>query len=372
MGGGVGKHEAVSAAVAAAAQNAAEKAAEAAAADLDTALNKAARRFDVQLCRELIESGASAKRVFRKGENIWYDGDSATCLWNAILSWSKAAEAQGEDATAQERFVDTLVLLLEAGADVNFEAKEGGWNRVSHNSLFERATRAIVALKEPGLRKRAFLAFVAAGVDVNRCEWKSKQGESGGYGDQSYPIFKVVRRRDRELLTLYLEAGVDPNCAKSRWGIQFADLDDGSDEVNVKVHTPLLHAAVIDGSVHLARLLISKGADANQNMCFMVEDDPEAGHEPPYLISCLQLATEQGDAEMVDMLTSAGAQMEVTAPLTDTVRGFTRKRLWLYPNAVPRPYEAGRWTAKQAKNKEEEQQRKGRGAIKKKKGKKKR
>ena len=65
MGGGVGKHEAVSAAVAAAAQNAAEKAAEAAAADLDTALNKAARRFDVQLCRELIESGASAKRVFR-------------------------------------------------------------------------------------------------------------------------------------------------------------------------------------------------------------------------------------------------------------------------------------------------------------------
>jgi len=312
----------------------AEPAAAPAAADLDAALNKAATRFEAQLCRELIESGASAKRVFHEGANDWYSGDSTTCLWNAITSFA------GGDATAQERFVDTVVVLLQAGADANFFAEKGNWNRVSHYSLFNKATEAIVALQEPELKKRAMLAFVAAGVDLNCQEFRGKQGNFGGYGAQSYAIFDLVRSSDSsdlELLTLYLDAGVDPNCAESKWSAEFGEEEGERDTVD-KEHIPLLHAAVIEGNVNLARLLISKGADVNQNMCFTCKGKQ-------YLISCLQLATEQADAEMVELLTGAGAQMEVTAALTGAVRMFSK-----FGGAM-RSYQAGKWTETQAKKK---------------------
>ena len=299
-------------------------------ADVDAALDSAARRFDAQLCRELIESGASAKRVFHEGANDWYSGNTTTCLWNAIVSFA------GGDATAQERFVDTMIVLLEGGADADFHAKVGNWNRVSSYSLFKRATKAIIELLEPELKKRAMLAFVAANVDLNRQEFRGKQGGFGGFGAQSYAIFDMVQSGDLELLALYLDAGVDPNCAESSWSAEFGDEGERT-KVN-KEHTPLLHAAVIDGNVDLARLLISKGADANQNMCFTCK-------RKPYLISCLQLASEQGDTEMVELLTSTGAQMEVTAALTGTVRMFS------HFGEDPKPYEAGRWTETRAKKK---------------------
>ena len=162
--------------------------------------------------------------------------------------------------------------------------------------------------------------------------------------DVCYHSSKAGGSRAEKLLALYLDAGVDPMCAESKWSVEFGDEDGERDNVN-KEHTPLLHAAVIDGNVDLARLLISKGADANQNMCFTCKGKP-------YLISCLQLATEQGDAEMVDLLTSAGAQMEVTAALTDTVRLFSN-------GGEPKPYEAGRWTETRAKKKRKEKGKKG-------------
>jgi len=301
---------------------------------LDEALNDAAMQLDVKLCSELIAKGANPRKVFRKGKNEWYDGDSSTCLYNAIQTF------RGGDRLAEERFVDTLDVLLKAGADADFSAQVGGWNRCTHYSLFSRATDRIVNLNDGELRKRAMGAFVSAGVNPNEKEFRGKQGNCGGYGSQRYAVFDIARDGNSELLALFLDAGVNPNCAESSWSVQFGDSDSDENaaegdegEIVEKEHTPLLHAAIISGNLELVRLLLDKGANVNQNMVFTWK-------RKSYLISSLQLACEQGDTEIMELLTRAGAQKEVTDPLVDVVRMFNRF-------GDEPSNEEGKWTLKQ-------------------------
>jgi len=69
-----------------------------------------------------------------------------------------------------------------------------------------------------------------------------------------------------------------------------------------------LHAAINTGVVALVALLISKGADVNQNMVYTYRSNY-------YVMSCLELALEKGEegegGAIIEALRSAGAQEAV-------------------------------------------------------------
>ena len=76
-------------------------------------------------------------------------------------------------------------------------------------------------------------------------------------------------------------------------------------------------------------------------------------------------STEQGDTEMVDLLTSAGAQMWRcgTGPRSRILSGVSNVvsacSALQQVRGEPKPYEAGRWTETQAKKKRKEKGKKG-------------
>jgi len=320
--------------------------------DLDKALNSAARSHDAHLCRQLIEGGANPAKVFysdgggggggkKKG---WDQGNSSTRLLNAIASFDH--KGGGGGAGAEEAFVDTMVALLQGGADADFEAETGNWKRTRTHPLFEKATDRIRGLQRHELKKRALLAFVDAGVELNKRTERGKQGGCGGFGHTSFPIFSMVRgasMSDLELIGAYLDAGVDPNCADSSWSVEFGDSDEeedrGVDSVDKK-NTTLLHAAIIDDNVELARLLVAKGADVDKNMCFTCSGEH-------FLISCLHLASEQGNAGMIELLANAGAGIEGDPEHRPSPGHYGED---------PRPYEAGRWTEKREEEKRKKEE----------------
>ena len=112
---------------------------------------------------------------------------------------------------------------------------------------------------------------------------KSRPGNYVDYVFKGYTVFDIVRDEsvDLSLLEIYIDAGMDVNCAESSWRYYHngRDSEDKHDK-DEKHHQTLLHAAIICSHVEVVKLLIQKGADVNQNMCFT--------HKGRfYLISCL-------------------------------------------------------------------------------------
>lgn len=327
------------------------------AASLNDALNKAAGDLDVDQCRALLNEGASAKHVFHSGGNDWYNGDSSTCLFNAIKAFD-GLEAELQQA-AQERYADVVVLLLSAGADASFSAQRGNWNRVSHTPLMDVATLTLVQLGDAALKKRLLLAFASAGVELNAKTTSGKQGSFGGYGEQKYALFEVVRGlqtgSDLSLLEVYLDASVNVNCSESSWSVDFDDEDDEEGGAAPKDHQTLLHAAIQTGNVELVRLLVTHGAaDVSQNMVFT-----SGGRY--YLMSALQLAKEMGHADIAEVLAAAGAQEEVSADLFDTVGNFYKFGGWDKNSMNYREGGEGKWVARQPKDDDESEGKRGGG-----------
>ena len=293
------------------ADDAAEKAA------LDDSLSKAATEFDVASCRDLIGQGANAKHISRSGANDWYAGDSSTCLYAAVSAFHNLGKE--EQGASQARYVQTVELLLEAGADADFHAQRGNWNRVSRTPLMDVATQTIEQMTDAELKKRLLLSFAKAGVQLNACTHRGKQGHFFGYGAQDYALFTLVRGltpgSDLSLLAVYLDAGVNLNCSESSWSVEFRD--DGEDDDEDRSHQTLLHAAIQTANADLVRLLVAHGADVNQNMVF-------SRGRRYYLMSCLQLAMEMKSADVIEVLRAARARERVNKPLADTVRMFTR------------------------------------------------
>ena len=161
---------------------------------LNGELNALACKFDAGGCRTLIGRGADVTYVFKTGANAWYEGDTDTCLYGAISAFS--AQSTAERERLQERYVETVGLLLSAGADAKFSAQRGNWNRVSRSPLMEKATWTIRQLADADLKKQLLMAFVAAGVELNARTTRGKQGNFGGYGAQTYALFPKVDWND--------------------------------------------------------------------------------------------------------------------------------------------------------------------------------
>jgi ankyrin repeat protein len=153
-------------------------------------------------------------------------------------------------------------------------------------------------------KKKLLIALVGAGLELNQQVTQEKHGNFGGYRSKKYPIFDLVKKVEQEgddseaLVKFYLECGVDVNCEESFWKRSF---DDDEESADTKEAMTLLHVAIDTGVVSLVDLLIEKGSDVNQNMVFT-----EGGHY--YLMSCLELAIENGNQHMISTLLSAGAR----------------------------------------------------------------
>jgi len=300
------------------------------AADLNVALDKAACNFDVEQCRALLGQGADPKHIFRTNSNAWYDGDTTSTLYHAVDTFKKLDSNRQKETEAC--YVDLVELLLHAGAEANFSARRGNWNRCTGYPLMDAATKTLRQLSSADLKKRFLQAFAAAGAELNARSVRGRQGGFGGFGSVSYSLFDVVRKltpgSDLSLLEVYIDAGVRVNCSESSYSVTFDDEgedydEDGEEEFKApKNHQTLLHAAIQTGNAELVALLVTRGgADVNQNMV-------STTRQHYVLTSCLQLAQKQGYTDVVEVLTAAGAQEVVRAALWEPVQGFYRFGDW--------------------------------------------
>ena len=191
------------------------------AADLNVALDKAACNFDVEQCRALLGQGADPKHVFRTNANGWYDGDTTSTLYHAVDTFKKLDSNQQKETEAC--YVDLVELLLHAGAEANFSARRGNWNRCTGYPLMDAATKTLRQLSSADLKKRFLQAFAAAGAELNARSVRGRQGGFGGFGSVSYSLFDVVRKltpgSDLSLLEVYIDAGVRVNCSESSYSV---------------------------------------------------------------------------------------------------------------------------------------------------------
>lgn len=243
-------------------------------------------------------------------------------------------------------------MLLKNGADADFELEEGTWARSTSYPVMGEAMKTISGLSTSELKTEFLRAFIDAGAELNRKSRRGKQGGFGGWGAVSYPFFDMVRAfkqgcGDVGLVELYLDCGVDVNCAEWSWSIY-----DG--EPDTRERMTVLHAAIDTGHVELVQALLAKGANPNASMVFQPEGDHHC-----YTMSCLQLAMEIKNDPLVQILTNAGAQEEVPDDACQSVgHEECSDEAW---EACRRTYRAGgegKWTEMHA---EKPKKKKGKG-----------
>ena len=311
---------------------------------LNTQLFEAAGALNLELCQDLVNQGADPAWVKSINDNGWYSGDTSTCLHHALsmFTYEHRKPVEGKRPSESEENLLRLVnFLIEKGADVKFEAQSGNWSRSSRCPLSNIAMSTCAHFQTMDNKLSLMKPFIGAGANLNQSINTGKQGSCGGYGHKTYPVFNLVEEPsvDLEMLELYLEAGANVNCADSSWSVDF---DDNTSTVN---HMLMLHKAISSQNVALVNLLLSKGADVNQNMVFTFKNKK-------YIQSCLQLAMEVGNLDILQILQAHDAQEEVKGGidgLTDKVRFL--ERYGLRGDEMVISYRSGgegKWKAKQA------------------------
>ena len=92
------------------------------------------------------------------------------------------------------------------------------------------------------LRQPLLQLFADAGVNLNIAQRRGKQGAEAGYGSADYPICKLVDKNksdvDLDMIRLYLDCGVNVNCARSSWDVEFGG---GGIKSHTKKHMHLFY-----------------------------------------------------------------------------------------------------------------------------------
>jgi len=257
--------------------------------DLDEQLDEAAKTFDVDSCKRLINDGAEAGTVFQEA----IGGDSTSVLFNAIKAFqqSKVNEAN---------YVETVLLLLENGADANFSAQVEDSYGITRYPVFKEAIQTISSLSSMELKMKLVNAFVR--------NWWALKGDAVTIC-KTPQIFDLVEEAgtsgDIDLVAIYLDLGMSfVDSVKWSWKGE-SDRDWG---LWTKNRETLLHSAIQTQNVSLVQMLIEKGAKVNENMIWTSEGEQEKRF---WLISCLQLAMEIGNKDICDALKNAGAKQVV-------------------------------------------------------------
>ncbi|GMH54516.1 hypothetical protein TrRE_jg13054 [Triparma retinervis] len=283
---------------------------------LNHQLFEAAQALDAKKCDELITSGAQATFIRMKGKNAWYEGNSATALSEAIKKF---------DPSEPIPFIDTARVLLNNGADVHFSSKSGNWNRLSSDPLMCDLTEKVAEMQTLGNQITLLMMFVDKGAELNKKTRKGKQGSFNGWEKITWSVFDIVKKvrenQDLAIPKLYLECGLDVNCAASYWAVNM----DEQFTSNIE-HKTLLHETIMTGNLDLVKMLLDHGADVNQSMMMTVinksssntngtddenieDDSDDVGPEDItfFVLTCLDIAAEVGSEEISEALRNAGA-----------------------------------------------------------------
>ena len=168
--------------------------------------------------------------------------------------------------------VETVRLLVEAGADVN--AAEGfGGNTPLHEAV-EEGNAEIVQI------------LVDAGADI----------EAEGFMGQT-PLGLAAEEGATEIMQILLGQGADNGTPE------------GEDKQSPAIGSEALFTAIESGNVTLVNLLVEAGADVNAAEGF-------GGNTP------LHEAVEEGNAEIVQILVDAGADIEAEGFMGQTPLGL--------------------------------------------------
>ena len=191
--------------------------------------------------------------------------------------------------------VETVRLLVEAGADVN--AAEGfGGNTPLHEAVEEGNAEIVQILVDAGadIEAEGFMdqtplslaaeegvteimqILLGQGADNGTQEGEDKQAPAIG----SEALFNVIEKGDVETVRLLVEAGADVNAAEGFGG-----------------NTPL-HEAVEEGNAEIVQILVDAGAD--------IEAEGFMGRTP------LSLAAEEGATEIMRILLGLGESTDTS------------------------------------------------------------
>ncbi|MDE0200553.1 MAG: ankyrin repeat domain-containing protein [Caldilineaceae bacterium] len=251
----------------------------------------------------------------------------------------KQAPAIGSEAlfTAIEKGdVETVRLLVEAGADVN--AAEGfGGNTPLHEAVEEGNAEIVQILVDAGadIEAEGFMdqtplslaaeegaseimqILLGQGADNGTQEGEDKQAPAIG----SEALFTAIEKGDVEMVRILVEAGADINAADGFGGNTplHEAVEQGDAEIvrilvaaGADVHaegyfdrTPLTLAAE-EGATEILQILLGTGPDADTSVG---GEDKEAVSTPSVGSEALYTAIEKGDVEMVRLLVEAGADI---------------------------------------------------------------
>ncbi|MCY3897528.1 MAG: ankyrin repeat domain-containing protein [Caldilineaceae bacterium] len=191
--------------------------------------------------------------------------------------------------------VETVRLLVEAGADVN--AAEGfGGNTPLHEAVEEGNAEIVQILVDAGadIEAEGFMGqtplglaaeegaseimqiLLGQGADSGTPEGEDKQSPTIG----SEALFTAIEKGDVETVRLLVEAGADVNAAEGFGG-----------------NTPL-HEAVEEGNTEIVQILVDAGAD--------IETEGFMGRTP------LSLAAEEGATEIMRILLGLGESADTS------------------------------------------------------------
>ena len=210
----------------------------------------------------------------------------------------KQAPAIGSEAlfTAIEKGdIETVRLLVEAGADVNAAAGFGG-NTPLHEAVEEGNAEIVQILVDAGadIEAKGFMGQTPLGLAAEEGATEIMQillGKLAGSGTQegedkqapaigSEALFTAIEKGDVETVRLLVEAGADVNAAAGFGG-----------------NTPL-HEAVEEGNAEIVQILVDAGAD--------IEAEGFMGRTP------LSLAAEEGAIEIMRILLGLGESTDTS------------------------------------------------------------
>lgn len=267
-------------------------------------------------------------------------------------------------AAVNNGHVDTVGLLLEAGADIN---NTDAWGRTplmraawegrtamvrlllqkgaDPKRLGREATHNALCLAVKSRDRQTVDALLEAGLTINE---RSPNGMS--------PLYSAVVDNNAQMVRYLLEKGADPNLDgyKDGWnalgfaasdgydGIVKLLLDHGADihRCATKAQTNALGLAVQDDRISTVRLLLERGADVNQldpigctalyyaalknhlevaQFLLQKGANPEIGLYKEFW-TCLSIAASKGHTQMVRLLLQNGADPERTVNSRDVLK----------------------------------------------------
>ena len=246
--------------------------------ELNKKLEVAANKLDLDEIKSLMEQGASAKAVNSTGGGDWYGGDTSSALFKAV----EARPKEGEDMSEFEiKWCTVLNFLLLAGADANFKREWGSWAGSSRESVANKLFPKLANMKDHKLRQELFKNLVASGFEVNTSTRNGKQKNYYGYGEERYPVFRLIgqigdkkdttdqqKKNDEDFLKTVIECGVNVKAAEWYWGMQFAsgyddEDNDGKGTTYSKSYRTIIQQAIKNNLLEVTKFLIEKGADVN-------------------------------------------------------------------------------------------------------------